>query len=209
MKKLLLICVLFSLCLLTACIFENRCADCSLLPNTQYRINYPAGDSRNGTMVTSDEDGCVEYIAVQATDLCSGVSFTRIGRTNAFFASPLSINLAALPATVTLTGEGIDTTYGMPLVQYYDSTGNLVGSTMATTVASDNTWIQGNTPDLSGAYNGDASIQISNKLEDGTWSYPVGSAPVTVFGGADPPPDGGGGGGCYGNDGLRPVMPGC
>jgi hypothetical protein len=192
MKKLLLACFLFGLSLLTAClsanIFENRCADCSLEKNTQYRINYPQGDPRNGTLVTSDEDGCVEYIAVKATDSCSGVSFTKVGKSSAFTASPSSIDLAAPPATVTLSGVGIDATYGMPLIQYYDSTGSLVASALANTVASDGTWLQGNTPDLSNAYNGETNVEVSNRLADGTWSYPVGIAPLTIYGGNDPPP---------------------
>jgi hypothetical protein len=109
-----------------------------------------------------------------------------------FSVSPSSINLQAPPVTVEMTGSGLSTAYGMPYIEYIDSySGSLVGSTTATAVSADGTWLQATTPDLSSVYSGTYTMLISNVKADGSLEY-VGSATVDAWGRDgyyEPPPD--------------------
>lgn len=108
-------------------------------------------------------------------------------------ASPSSIDLANPPPTITFSGGGFDTTYGMPVVEYYDEySGTLMASTTAFSVAPDGSSLQIYTPGLYGAYTGSYNVMISNKAADGS-NIGVG---VTTFSACcieppppEPPPD--------------------
>ncbi|HEX8117824.1 MAG TPA: hypothetical protein VF521_11180 [Pyrinomonadaceae bacterium] len=63
-----------------------------------------------------------------------------------FTASPQEMDVQAPPATVTLYGQGLDTTYGMPSIEYWDQSGNVVMQTGAAQVAPDGTWATANVP---------------------------------------------------------------
>src|SRR5262245_32854452 len=63
-----------------------------------------------------------------------------------FSAVPDYVDGTNPPATITINGFGIDSTYGMPYVQYYDPTGTLVAQTQASSVALDGSWLSGPTP---------------------------------------------------------------
>jgi len=108
-----------------------------------------------------------------------------------FSVSPNSINLQAPPATVDMTGQGLNTTYGMPSVEYVDQyTGQVLGSATATAV-NGGTWLRAPVPDLSSVYSGTYNILISNATSGGGREY-VGTATVSCYGRDgwyEPPPD--------------------
>lgn len=152
------------------------CRNCSGLAGDFYQIIYP--DHFELYRTGSDPDGCVFY--PKRGYNCSQI-IALATRPRVFFATTSSFNLQSPPATFTFQGEGIDITYGMPRVDYYDQYGNSVGSAMATAVAPDGTWVQANTPDLSQVYSGNYEVQICNM----TWtSYyqPFGEATLNAWG---------------------------
>jgi hypothetical protein len=106
-----------------------------------------------------------------------------------FTATPSSVDLMSPPASFTLSGQGIDTTYGMPLVEYYSDSGVLVAQTTATAVAGDGTWLQANTPNLSSVYSGTYLIAVRNATWEGLYEF-VGTTSVDTWGrdyvGCDP-----------------------
>lgn len=104
-------------------------------------------------------------------------------------ASPSSINLASPPSTVSIGGGGFSTTYGMPIVEYYDQvTGVLIANATASSVAGDGSSLDVVTPDLSGVYTGGYNIVVSNKASDGS-NNPVGIASFSACCIDPPPPD--------------------
>jgi hypothetical protein len=126
------------------------------------------------------------------------ICFDRTGSGNdsvrgsqAFTFSPPSIYTDGSSGnTATISGQGFSSQYGMPLLQYYDMSGNLVNQTNANAVASDGTWIAAAIPDLSqvqlGAYVG----FLYNKNASGSYTY-LGTASVDVL---NPPPPSNNGG---------------
>lgn len=122
------------------------------------------------------------------------------GGVRIFVAQPDTVDALNPPSTITLTGPGIEDTYGMPKVAIYDEYGNVGASVTATQFSSqpnsDNRTLTFNAGDLSQAYDGTYSITVNNVNADGTWSI-VGSAIISVYGNPPPPPDPDpGGGGC-------------
>jgi hypothetical protein len=117
--------------------------------------------------------------------------------------TPGTVYTDAPPATVTISGQGFNNTYGMPLVQYFDgSSGALLAQGYATSIASDGSWISAATPSglssiPSGTYEGIVSLANS----DGSYS-PYNVATVQVISGYPPPPPGSGCGGCSGCSGC-------
>jgi hypothetical protein len=111
-----------------------------------------------------------------------------------FAMAPGAINLQTPPATFSMTGSGITTTYGMPRIEYIDQfTGNLIGATTATSVSGDGSSLQAMTPDLSAVYSGTYNMLVSNIKSDGSLDY-IGSSTVDTYGRdgtyEDPPPPG-------------------
>jgi hypothetical protein len=97
-------------------------------------------------------------------------------------ASPASVYLPTPPSTTTITGQSFDTTYGMPEVEYFDSSGYLVGSVYANSVSSNGTSLEATVPDLSGVYSGTYQIRVTNKMSAGYYTQIVGSAYMTGWG---------------------------
>lgn len=106
-----------------------------------------------------------------------------------FTSAPDSIDVQAPPATLTINGQGIDATCGMPTLDFYDENGTIVAQTTATEVASDGTWVSAATPymDASSYYGGTYTIGVNNAMPDGT-SNPVGYAAVWLYNSNPPPP---------------------
>ncbi len=123
------------------------------------------------------------------------------GGTSIFISQPDTVDAFNPPSTITLTGSGIEDTYGMPKVAIYDEYGNVGASVTATQLSSqpdsDMQSLTFNPGDLSQAYDGVYNITVSNVNADGSWSI-VGGAIVSVYGNPPPPPDPGPGpgGGC-------------
>jgi hypothetical protein len=94
-----------------------------------------------------------------------------------FYPSPLA--LSAPPAVSTIIGQGFKTTYGMPVVQYFDHDGTLLEQKSATSVSSDGTTITAPTPNLSGVALGVYAGLLSNVNANGSYAT-LGAVSVTV-----------------------------
>ncbi len=107
-----------------------------------------------------------------------------------FTMAPESIDVNAPPATATFTGNGLETTYGMPTIEFYDEYGTYFDQTTASAVSADGTWLQAAVPSLAGLYSGAYTIVIVNATADGSRNA-VGTASVWVYGNnmLPPPPD--------------------
>jgi hypothetical protein len=113
---------------------------------------------------------------------CSSLVWIIVTNSNATLAaSPSSIYLPSPPSTATVTGTGFDATYGMPMVEYFDGNGYLVGSVYATSL-SGSTSLQANVPDLSDAYSGTYQVRVTNKTSAGYYSNRVGTVNITAWG---------------------------
>jgi hypothetical protein len=98
-----------------------------------------------------------------------------------FNMTPSSVDLNSPPASFTIGGAGLSTTYGMPVVEYYDEFGQLMAQTTATAVAGDGTWLQANTPNLYNVYSGTYIIAIRNATSQGLWEF-VGTTSIDAWG---------------------------
>ena len=180
MNKLLLISLLLVLIGVQGCIRFNPIQGCPFpgSPGANWFARYPDGQTRGGTVgssgvadVPSRGFNCASIIVVVGTSF--GLSLS---------ASPTSVYLPAPPATGTITGQQFDATYGMPVAEYFDSNGFLVGSAYASSVSGDGTSLTGSLPDLSNAYSGNYSIKVTNKRADGYYLNVVGTATITAWG---------------------------
>jgi hypothetical protein len=101
-----------------------------------------------------------------------------------FVFSPNPINLnGTIPTTSVIIGSGFTSTYGMPLVRYFNSQGTLLSQASATFVSQDGTKISAPTPSLNGISVGTYAGVISNIAANGNYVY-VGAASVRII---DPP----------------------
>jgi|GEM_PF-2961094 len=105
----------------------------------------------------------------------------------------------------TVTGTGMNTNYGMPMLQVYDVFGNVVayvqatdcGYTPETDTTPEITWMSGNSSALAGLASGSYTADIWNQTPDGTGAY-VGFVDFTIYGNEPPPsPDP-----CWGYEGM-------
>lgn len=74
---------------------------------------------------------------------------------------------AASPQEFRIDGNGMDATYGMPTIQFYDRIGTLIAQTQATSLSSDNETLTAWSGCLSSCSGGLHSVQIWNATEDG------------------------------------------
>lgn len=112
-----------------------------------------------------------------------------------FSMAPGSVDLMAPPATIQMSGSGLDETYGMPRIEYRDPyTGALVAVTTATEVGPNGTSLTMTAPDLSSVYSGTYNVFVSNVLADGSFQT-IGGGTVDTYGRdyqyQPPPPPGG------------------
>jgi len=121
---------------------------------------------------------------------CGQTATLNCGSAFVFGMTPDSIDVNAPPATATFTGQGLDTTYGMPTLEFYDEYGTYFSQTTATAVSADGTWLQTSVPSLAGLYSGIYTVVIVNATADGSRNA-VGTASVWVYGNdmPAPPPD--------------------
>ena len=98
--------------------------------------------------------------------------------------APESIDLQAPPATFEIMSgkKRLDTTYGMPYIEYIDEyTGRVIGSTTATSMGLDGSSLQANMPNLSLVRSGVYHVLVSNIRADGSHEY-VGTTTVECYG---------------------------
>ena len=160
----------------SSCSFSGLVANATYLvvinnPSTGIAITFIRISSSTGTLSISTNSSCSNVVVVQVTNSNTALS-----------ASPSSIDLESPPSTATITGSGFDGTYGMPRVEYFDSSGYLIGSTLASSVSGGGTSLDCYVPDLSYAYSGTYQIRVTNKTYQGYYSAIVGTATVTAYG---------------------------
>jgi hypothetical protein len=92
--------------------------------------------------------------------------------------------------TATISGQGLTSQYGMPVVRYFDSSGTLLNQASATVIAADGTWIRGAIPNLSQLVPGSYTGVVYNVDSGGNLVF-LGTTGVTVIDPPEPPPTGG------------------
>lgn len=197
LKKILLILVLFLVSFNGKCfkkIFSggsssNSCSSTCVV-GERYSIMYLDGCSRD-----LQGQPCPAGFLNFPRD-CNGGCNVRIVRERSFgfffTIDPSGADLNNLPSSVTVSGQGIDATYGPPRVDYYNGDGFFVGTAYATSVANDGSWLVASLPDLSEAYSGTFTLQIVNKNADGDYVDFLGSGTVNCWGRNRPDSDGDG-----------------
>lgn len=191
--RLFTLLVLLILCVTPGCIsfFPTECRRDNLVPNTTYIISYANPPTvRRDILRTTDGNGTL-FFPQDANGACNNVSITRTGPGfSNFTTSPSSVDLQAPPATMSVSGTGISSAYGMPVVEFYDNNSNFVGRATATAVDPGGTWLQANTPDLSQVYSGSYQVEVHNVNADASVTL-IGVAEVFTYGrdeGCNPSP---------------------
>lgn len=120
--------------------------------------------------------GTIVYPGYTVPLVCSNVR-------HQFSATPTPVDGAA-PPLVTLTGEGLSTSFGQPEAWLIDETGALAGRIEISNVSSDGTTAAIQLPTL---WTGFYTVHLRNKLGDGSLET-IGVAEMEVFGNDPPPP---------------------
>lgn len=193
MKKILLVLLLSMVVALSGCSggSSSNCTFSGLTPYAGYLIFYTSNGTQTAITRYASANGTIAaYLYGASCNSAVVVAIINSGYT--LTANPSSIDLTNPPSTVTISGQGFDTTYGMPRVEYFDSNGFLLGSVFATSVSGGGTSLVANVPNLSGAYSGTYQIRVTNKTYLGYYNHIVGFASVTAFGRDRPDSDGDG-----------------
>jgi hypothetical protein len=187
-KKLFILLAFLILCAAPGCISltPTECKRENLTPNTTYIISYDhPPTSRQDILRTTDQNGTL-FFPKDANGNCNAVTITStLAGFNSFAVSPSSIDLEAPPATMSVTGTGISSTYGMPVVDFYDNNSNFIARTTATAVDPGGTWLQATTPDLSQVYSGNYQVEVHNVKADSSMDF-IGIAEVVTYGRDEP-----------------------
>ena len=134
------------------------------------------------------QPGCDRLITSFPLSLSCGAEVTiNCGAGSVFAMTPGEIDINAPPPTAAFTGEGVNTTYGMPTIEFYDEYGTFFNQTTASTVSADGTWLQAAIPSLAGLYSGTYTVVIVNATADGSRNA-IGTASVWLYGNDMPPP---------------------
>lgn len=193
MKKILLGLLLSVVFALSGCGggSSSNCTFSGLTPYAGYLIFYTSNGSQTAITRYASANGTITaYLYGASCNSAAVVAIINSGYT--LTANPSSIDLTNPPSTVTITGQGFDTTYGMPRVEYFDGNNYLLGSVYAISVSGGGTSLVANVPNLSGAYSGTYQIRVTNKTYLGYYNHIVGFASVTAFGNDRPDSDGDG-----------------
>jgi hypothetical protein len=100
--------------------------------------------------------------------------------------SPLPIQANGPAVTWQIQGKGMNHTYGMPTVRFYNYIGTLVAQIKATQIASDNSWISGSSTALQALPSGSYYARVWNATSNGTGKF-VGEASMRVYRPQPPP----------------------
>jgi hypothetical protein len=205
-KKILLLCMLGLVCTTQGCwlidllrrIFSG--GGCGITycchegpANSRFIAHFFDGSTERGTIGSACGGPiCNGTYRIHANQECA---FWFEDGTNFGFsltANPSGLDLNAPPSSTTISGQGIDGTYGMPTVEYFDGSGFFIGSVTATSVAGDGSWLTAPFPDLSQAYSGTFQLQVSNMSSSGYYLDVVGTATLNCYGRDRPDSDGDG-----------------
>jgi len=107
-----------------------------------------------------------------------------------------SFNLLAVPSSFRFSIDPSEAMlfsadYGMPVVNYRDWTGMVVGSGTVSAVAADGTWLDASPPALSQAFTGTYTVHFNNIDASGQYIL-VGTATMEAYGREPPDSDGDG-----------------
>lgn len=178
MKRRFLVCLVgcVTAAILAGCV-PPICSKClSVSGGTVVDIIYPDGSR---TSAIANDNGCV-VVSTRGYS-CSQITAQPVRRIGIFFAAPSSIDLQAPPPSITITGEAISTSYGMPKVQFYNEYETLVAEVTASDVAPDGSWLTAPTPGLGNVYTGQYSVEVSNVTPYGTTEV-IGAAQLNTYG---------------------------
>jgi hypothetical protein len=149
-----------------------------------------------GTIFQSNPQRTTEVFCIEQP-LVGGTE--GIGSTGDFTFSPKPIYTdGSLGSTATISGSSFSSQYGMPLLRYYDSSGNLVNQANVTSVASDGSSASGPMPNVSQVTPGFYLGLIFNTNANGSYNF-LGTVSVSVLN----PPSKSINPGC--NQGPRPI----
>jgi hypothetical protein len=111
-----------------------------------------------------------------------------------YVVSPSSLEVWNPPTSLSITGTGMTTQYGMPHVQIFNNVGTQVADIVATSVTDNGEVLTAPGPSLTGLSTGTYGLEVLNVQSNGTLA-PAGAAPIPIiakWGGTG----GGGTGGC-------------
>ena len=102
---------------------------------------------------------------------------------------PSAFDSAADAGPFVISGEGFNSTYGMPVIQFTNEYGVLAAQTQAMEVSPEGFWVKGWSGCLSDLPPGHYTVNVFNATADGTGAW-VGSSSVEIYNGyQEPPPD--------------------
>jgi hypothetical protein len=107
------------------------------------------------------------------------------GGGSSFGINPTTINGVGPPSSISLTGSGVDATYGTPQVWVFNDIGAVMYTTTVDGMSPDGTWVCFS--GLPALYTGTYVVLIRNVQADGT-VLTVGGAQMDVYGNDPPPP---------------------
>jgi hypothetical protein len=99
---------------------------------------------------------------------------------------PTSLSTTGAAVEFMVTGVGLNTSYGMPTLQFFNEYGTLAAQTQATEMAPDNTYLKAWSGCLSGLPSGHYTVNVVNATADGVGQV-VGSSSVRLYGANEPP----------------------
>src|SRR6185503_4675902 len=150
-KKILLACMLSVVCVTQGCGLLDWLR--KIFSGGGCGVSYCCHDGpANSRFVAQFVDGSIEQGKIGSAcggPICTGTDRIHANNTCAQWfeaglhfgfsrtASPSGVDLNSPPTSTTVSGQAIDATYGMPSVEYYDSSGFFIGSVSATSAASD------------------------------------------------------------------------
>ncbi len=97
-------------------------------------------------------------------------------------ADPSGTDLNSPASSLTISGQGMDGSYGMPRLDYFDADGFLIGTVYASSVAGGGSSLQAPVPDLSLVYSGTYTIEVTNMSSEGYYTDVVGTATLNGWG---------------------------
>lgn len=107
----------------------------------------PRCAGKNGNATADHPQRTVEVMCFETVGPPGSFSFAQ-GGTFVFEPSVLYTDNSA-GSIATISGQGLTSQFGMPVLRYFDSAGTLINHASATAVAPDGTWIRGSIPDVS------------------------------------------------------------
>lgn len=84
---------------------------------------------------------------------------------------PSSVDIASTPQLMQIQGAPFQSTYGWPVVQYFDLQGDFLAQSCATSISTDQTSITTDTPDFSSLTPGVYVAVVNNQASDGSLVY--------------------------------------